>query len=341
MTDILIKSFNRPYYLDRCLNSIEKFVSGDYSVIILDDGTPQKYLDKIKEKHPNISIKKSKNYQNKEKAIAKNITNGTEINGFQIPTDLWIDAVKNASEYFIMTEDDAWFTEPIDVDNLYNIMKTKQMTLIKIGWISNRKLKSQFFTVPNTDIIFIKPNIFTAPSFIMDCFFENRFKLFSILRRLKIVDANSKNEYWVMNSMLMGFFNKNYWLDMWKNINGKVNEQLLLKNAIQWYRNNKDNTFNFGKLDSLKMNTTFQSSATNSYHKYGIECDINMFNYIINEKWLKGEFDSMQNFPKDISKNYYAHFLLDANSDRCSLESWKQWAEKFKEQYRKQGVVVD
>ena len=40
--DILIKSFNRPFYLDRCLNSIHSFVSGDYRVSILDDGTPAK-----------------------------------------------------------------------------------------------------------------------------------------------------------------------------------------------------------------------------------------------------------------------------------------------------------
>ena len=42
MTNIYIKSFNRAYYLDRCLQSIEKYVSGEYSVVDLDDGTPGK-----------------------------------------------------------------------------------------------------------------------------------------------------------------------------------------------------------------------------------------------------------------------------------------------------------
>ena len=36
--DIFIKSFNRPFYLDRCLQSIENFVEGNYEVKILDDG---------------------------------------------------------------------------------------------------------------------------------------------------------------------------------------------------------------------------------------------------------------------------------------------------------------
>lgn len=32
MIDIFIKSFNRPYYLDRCLYSIFQFVSGEYFI---------------------------------------------------------------------------------------------------------------------------------------------------------------------------------------------------------------------------------------------------------------------------------------------------------------------
>ena len=51
MTDILIKSFNRAFYLDRCLKSIKTYIIGNYKVTILDDGTPQKYLDKIQELH--------------------------------------------------------------------------------------------------------------------------------------------------------------------------------------------------------------------------------------------------------------------------------------------------
>ena len=49
-TSILIKSFNRAFYLDRCLKSIKTYVTGNYTVTILDDGTPQKYLDKIQQK---------------------------------------------------------------------------------------------------------------------------------------------------------------------------------------------------------------------------------------------------------------------------------------------------
>ena len=125
--EIFIKSFNRPYYLDRCLQSIENFVDGDFVVKILDDGTPEKYLQKIKEKHPNVEILTSKNYQTKIIAIEENLKTGKEIDGFTIPTDLWYNAAKNASEYFIMTEDDVWFTQKINVNNLQEIGKKHQI----------------------------------------------------------------------------------------------------------------------------------------------------------------------------------------------------------------------
>lgn len=341
MIDILIKSFNRPYYLDRCLYSIQKFVSGDYTITVLDDGTPSIYLDKIQEKYPTIKIKKSKNYVHKANAIIENIKTGKEINGFQIPTDLWIASVKEASDYFIMTEEDVWFTEPINVDELASTMHRYNMVLIKLGWISNRPIKSILQPIPNTDILSIKPKIFTAPPFIMDWFFENKFKLFSLLLRLKIIDKYSKNEYWIMNALLMGFYNKEYWLKIWENFNNIVDETLQIKNAIQWYRKHKGNPYNFGKLKSLKMNTTFISSATNSYHKYGIDCDINIFNHIMNQQWYLDNFNAIQNFPKDISEDYYSSFLDKENNPKCTSKTWKKWAEKFKEQYRKQDVNVD
>ena len=76
--DILIKSFNRPYYLDRCLQSIAKYAQNpDYSIIVLDDGTPQKYLDKIQEKHSEIKILKSEFYTEKSQLLQKQLQKTT------------------------------------------------------------------------------------------------------------------------------------------------------------------------------------------------------------------------------------------------------------------------
>ena len=61
--NILIKSYYRPYLLDRCLQSIYEKVNdaNNIEIIILDDGTPQKYLDKITTINPNVKLCRDEN----------------------------------------------------------------------------------------------------------------------------------------------------------------------------------------------------------------------------------------------------------------------------------------
>ena len=339
MTDILIKSFNRPHYLDRCIASIYQNVSGNYTITILDDGTPERYLEKIQEKYPEIKIIKSESYQNKTNAIAENLVSGKEIDGFQIPTNLWINAVKNASEYFIITEEDVWFKEKIDVDFLLDSAKTNNINLLKLGWLGNSRDNNflKFNEINDKIEATIPENLFLGSQKTMESFFFNTFKFFTILYKLGKVDNNTRLKYWTLNSILMGFYKKEYWLEIWKNMHGKVDEKRQLANASAFYNKNKDNKNFISRLKTEAMHTTFQSSATNSYHKYGNDFDVNQFNHQINQAWLKGDFDAMQNFPKDFSLDYFEQFL----NEKINISEWKKWVENFKNHYRETGSDVD
>ena len=337
--NIFIKSFNRPYYLDRCLQSIENFVEGNFWVKVLDDGTPEKYLQKIKEKHPKVEIITSKNYQNKIAAIAENLKTGKEIDGFSIPTDLWYSAAKNASEYFIMTEDDVWFTQKINVNALQETCNQNKISLLKLGWLGNNKDDEWTVISEISEVINrVHPkDLLLFPEFINDLFFYNKFKFFTILYKLGIVDNTTKQKYWALNSILMGFWEKEYWLHIWKDAKGKVDEKQQLRNASNFYKKNRNNPNFLAKLNSEVMKTTFQSSATNSYHQYGDDFDVNYFNYLINEAWYNGAFDEMQNFPKDFSLEYFEKFL----DSKINKIAFKNWVSKFKSQYRNLGCKVD
>lgn len=339
MVDIFIKSFNRPYYLDRCLNSIFRFVAGSFQITILDDGTPKIYLDKIQEKYPSVKIITSENYETKTKAINENLATGKEIDGFQIPTLLWRNAVKNGSEYCIVTEDDVWFTAPINVDELSKTAKEHQISLLKLGWLGNSTDEQWLNLSPITsEIVAVKPqNLFLSSPMVMDWFFYNKFKFFTIGYRLKKFDNYTKLKYWALNSILMGFWQKDYWLYIWKDSNGKVDEKQQLRNAAIYYRNHQTNPHFIAKLQNEVMQTTFQSSATNSYHEYGIDFDVNLFNHIINEKWLYGEFDAMQNFPKDFSIEYFISFI----DGKINIEEYQKWTNRFKNQYKNLGCNVE
>ena len=339
MVNIFIKSFNRPFYLDRCLQSIENFVEGNFWVKVLDDGTPEKYLQKIKEKHPKVEIITSKNYQNKIAAIEENLKSGKEIDGFSIPTDLWYSAAKNASEYFIMTEDDVWFTQKINVNALQETCKQNKISLLKLGWLGNNKDDEWTVISEISEVINrVHPkDLLLFPEFINDLFFYNKFKFFTILYKLGVVDNTTKRKYWALNSILMGFWEKEYWLHIWKDAKGKVDEKQQLRNASNFYKKNRNNPNFLAKLNSEVMKTTFQSSATNSYHQYGDDFDVNYFNHLINEAWYNGAFDEMQNFPKDFSLEYFEKFL----DSKINKIAFKNWVSKFKSQYRNLGCKVD
>lgn len=339
MVTILIKSFNRPFYLDRCLASIHQFVKGNYEVKILDDGTPEKYLNKIKAKYPESNIQRSEQYQEKVKNIQENLETGKEINGFQIPTQMWIDAVKSATEFVLVTEDDVWFTKPVDLDEITSQMKTHKIDLVKLGWHGNTDAFKDLDVSPISDYLnrSYPKKLFTSNRWVMDLFMHNKFKFFSLLYRLGLVDHLTQQKYWQLNSILMGVWQKDYWLYVWKNVHVKVDEKMQLQNAAVWFHEHKKNLNIVAMSREESMKTTFQSSATNSYHKSDFDFDVNYFNHLINEAWFNESFDAMQNFPQDFSLTYLEQFL----DEKIKVEEFQKWVAQFKDLYRNLGAIVD
>ncbi|WP_291120747.1 glycosyltransferase family 2 protein [Empedobacter sp. UBA7248] len=341
MTTIIIKSFNRPYYLERCLSSIYACVKGNFEIKILDDGTPKKYLEVTKSKFPNAKIITSSQYQDKIKAIEDNILKGNKIDGFTIPTDLWFNEVKSSSDYVLVTEDDVWFTNPINIDEVVSEMKSFSIPLLKLGWLGNYSDdKNLIIDKLSDDLNQAQPQkLFTSNKFVMDLFMYNKYKFFTILYKLGLVDNKTKLKYWSLNSILMGLYQKEYWLSIWEDAKGKVDEKQQLRNAAAWCHKNKNAIFARTNQEVLK--TTFKSSATGSYHEYGNHFDVNRMNYILNEAWLNKEFDAMQNYPKDFSDDYIKSFLDKENHPDAQYDEWFKWAEKFRQQYRNLGAEVD
>ena len=336
--DIIIKSFNRPYYLDRCILSILKNVKGDFKIKIVDDGTPKKYLERIKEKHQ-VEIIPTINYLQK----SKNIEEGKENNGFVIPTESWRKAVEEASDYFLITEDDVWFTNQINCNELIEEMKSNQIHLTKLGILG-------IYSDDNyAEIKPISKNLettyplktFTSNQFVMDLFMFNKLKFFTILYKLGLVDNQTKRKYWILNSILMGIYNKEYWLYMWKDSVNLLDEKIQLRNAGVWFGKHKTNKNIVVRTKQEKMITTFKSSASGHYHDYELNLSIDKVNHILNEAWLREEFDVMENYPKDFSDVYIKKFLEQENHPDAQYVEWVKWADKFRQQYRNLGAEVE
>lgn len=336
--DIIIKSFNRPYYLERCIHSIYKFASGFEKIVVIDDGTPVKYLDKLSELFPNVIIKQNENHLLKSQALE----NDQQFKGVS-PSRSWIEEAKNSSDYFLMIEDDVWFTNEINLDEIIKDMQSKNVYMTKIGWQGNTKFSYNVQEEQITSLLTSQnpKNLFLSSKPVMKMLIENRFKFYSILCRLGITNNQTINQYYLFLSISMAIYKKNFWLNTWADSLHTPSEKNLLINASACYaRDRKGNKNIIARTDKEYLKTTYISSSTSEYHPYNLPFNINAFNKTLNEAWFLDRLDSCQNFPADFSENYIAAFLPKENIE-CNAHIWKQWVRKFKEQFKNAGSIVD
>ena len=258
--DILIKSFNRPYYLDRCLYSIEKFVKGADKIVILDDGTPQIYLDKIVSKYQNVVIKKSQFYESKQQFTI----NGVSPKEYSIPINFWLEAAKNASENFIIIEDDFWFIDFIDLKQVNNEIIKENVIFLKLIWIGSPMVIQSKETIQKNNFIVLKPKLFTTIPFLYYFIFYkfDRFKIRKTLRFLKINTQKKHLAYYTIYSVAGMVFNRDYFVSLWNNHENNIDEGLQIYNALKFLRKNKNQ---FARFNNQVLRTGFMSSATSQY----------------------------------------------------------------------------
>lgn len=335
--DIVIKSFNRPYYLDRCLFSIYKYVE-DFkgSIYILDDGTPQKYLDKITEKYPNVIVKKSAFYSKKVSFIEQ----GIQPKEYVIPTDLWSEIVDLISEYFLLIEDDTWFVDFLNASELIAEMKDNKVQITKLFWLGNDDLNQNKAIKKIKNIELLNPNLFTKNPFIYNVIFrKNYFDIHRrILAKLGIYTFKRHMAYYTIYGVAGTVINKKFYSYLWKNSQNRVEETLQILNALKFYEKNKNITFAKYKHEILK--TGFQSSATNQ-HKEHFEGNIDMFqfNKILNEAWFKDALSSVIDLPADMDSDRIKNILDTEGS--INSDQWILWVSSFKNQYLSIGCQID
>jgi hypothetical protein len=337
--DILIKSFNRPYYLDRCIQSIVlNSQNSEYKIIVLDDGTPQKFLDKLLGKYPEIKILKSDLYIEKSNAIANNNSN---INS-KIPIDLWINSAKNASNYFLLIEDDFWFTTAFNLKKFRLNLETDKIKMLKLCWLGNSKLLPEKTISNNKQYSIYIPNLYIQNPYLFHLIFRiDRFKIRKILTLFKIYSKERFFNYYTIYATSGAIFKKKYFLNLWKNHKNSVDEGLQLLNAVKFI-NKKKKSSNFGFSNNELMKTGFLSSSGNQNKAFkNISIDMFTFNKIINEAWFNNDFDTMENYPNDLNSEKMETLLIKSNNPLAQVSEWKKWVQAFKNQYIAFGCKID
>lgn len=327
---ILIKSFNRPYYLDRCLASIQEYAEGFKKILIMDDGTPQIYLDKIKQKYPFVDIVYSENYEEKQKYI---LNKKGEFNT-TIPSKLWTASAEKSTDYFVMMEDDMWFTSKIDLKDMSILLSKNDVQLFKLFWLGNPKLvdyqdkKSMEFL----ELCQPKTKIFNKFYFY---WIHYRFqRLNKIKSFFGLYNKENLLDYYSIYGVAGMIFKKEYYLALWQQNQPIVNEMQQLLNAISYLKNKAKYPVAKPKTELLK--TGFISAATNSNKEhYNNQSNMFMLNENLNQLWFNDKIEPIENLPSDFSQKYIFDLL---KSDSAPFaENWLNWHDEFKQQYIKLG----
>ncbi len=336
--NILIKSFNRPYYLDKCIQSILQFVTNsELKIWVLDDGTPNEYLNKLKVKYPIISIYKSEYYQTKNELII------SESEGFvpNIPINLWVESAKKASDHFLLLEDDFWFIKPINLNEIGIELMENKIQMLKLCWLGNSKLLPKNSIKNSKAINVYSDNLITKNKFLYQLIFHA--KKYFISGFMKFFQLNTEQnllDYYHIYATAGAIFEKKYFLSLWQNHQNKVDESLQIKNAIGFLKENKNS--NFGYLDQEILKTGFASAATNSNKNYeNIKIDMFVFNKILNQAWFNNEFIVTDDFENDLNFSDIETILENENNPKALKLEWQKWTIAFKKQYTDFGCQID
>ena len=319
--DIYIKSFNRAYLLHRTIASIYNYLNDfDGRIVVLDDGTPQKYLDKISELFPDVQIVKSPYYEQKTKDISLN-----KVPEKVIPADFWRDEVLKGSEYFILLEDDMWFTQPINYKDFTKEVYDLKMDMIKFLWLKNNKLISDNIIQKTEYFNIVQPKVLTKNPFLFDAIFRtNKFKLGSLVTKL----LNHKLElltYYHLYMVAGGVFSKRYYQACWKSNQNNVDE---LKQISQLLKSEINK--NVGNSNTEILKTTLKTTATLiSKEKLGTTVDIFKINRILNEEWLVGNTYKIDDFNLDIPTDWIKNCILKFENNTNLYSDWEVWHKTF------------
>lgn len=335
--DIVIKSFDRPYYLERCLRSIYQFVEGEFNVRVLDDGTPAEYLARITELFPEVAIYTSPLYELKVAAIRAHVAGKQPFDQGTIPTAFWLEQVAQCSAIFLLLEDDIWLTGPLLLDEIERDMSVNGLDLVKISWLGNDSVITGIKKPIGKQLEEIIPYIPLASELLVLDRYGVRSVLTSLgLLRLVRADFKLQLPVYTMYGVASAFFTKKYWLYLWEGAQLRVDELKQLQKAGRWYKHHHGR---YAKSTTELTQTSFITSSTNMYK--GVELDIFVFNYCLNEAWLSGSLNSLQNFPRDFSQSYLGEILNAANNSRARFVEWEKWIQRFKAQYLGFGCKVE
>jgi hypothetical protein len=307
-------------------------LKGDFNITVLDDGTPTKYLEKIKSRFPSVEILRSDSAALKELAISTHV-NGEKLYDLKdVPTSFWVNAIGQGSETFLLMEEDGWMTDVLNVNDTLNAMHQNNIVSLKLFWCDNVHIVKGEKIAVTPDIETISP-AFVKNRMLASLLLNRKFKIRSAISKSAFLTKQFVLPYYAMYTVSSAFFSKKFWTSVWEVPAGSINEEQQLLNALKWHFLHPESRY--GKTHIEKCSTSYITSCYNSFRK--VEFDFISFNHHLNEAWYTDALAPLMDFPADFNTGYLWRFI---NNSNLQFLDWKAWIELFQDQFRHQGCKI-
>lgn len=294
--NVYIKSFNRPFYLDRCIRSVNFLVAGVSKVIVLDDGTLSRYMKKIVAMHPHVEVRSSGADDGKYELLRQEQFKAIR-NLYPIASDFWLEEIeKEKASYFFMMEDDAWMSRRLDLGLIGDRLEALEGVIYKCWWgddLTHAHNVYRAFRARNGQTF--------------DCF------------RPAVDHIRNLYSAWVV---AFAVFRRDYWLHNFSGLRRMADEQTQLCNVHDFMMRNPAAGFSKSRERCVYQGWAVPGRSTPEYYDKGLRQHLYMD--ALNEAWYEGRLDVTENYPYDFSDSYLVSLLAKELSSG-QVEIWKQW----------------
>ena len=312
--NIYIKTFNRPFYLDRCIASLKAYAHGRGEIRVMDDGTLRRYQARLKERHPGVVFLHS-NADDDKFALLKQQRFEEIRQRHDDPAAFWVRTARaEPDSHFMVMEDDTWLVEDLDLAAIGAVLKHTDAAMLRLHW--------HMLTTGRERIYHREP---LGTDLTLDFFMPE----FRIDREKKSIDVFDLFMIWQSS---MAIYRRDFYVHCQDKVDHYMNEHWQVKRAAELYMSApKDNRPRFAKTNRAVVHQGWIVPARSepTYYREGLVQHV--FMECLNEAWYEGRLDPSQSLPLDFSEAYIVELLRHA-LDEAHVSAWLKWRGEYVKQ---------
>lgn len=293
MVNVYIKSFGRPFYLDRCIRSVKFNVRGYDRIIVLDDGTERRHLDRLREIHPQVEIRSSGADDGKLELLREQKFQEISMHYPDAPS-FWVTEIgADPYRYTLVLEDDTWIVRSIDLPSMIKDLADNDALICKFWWSTHtHEIIAQHAAARG-------PNI----------------EYFAVNEHL----SQAARSIWIVAFAL---FRRDYWLHCVSRAKRLGDERSQFAAAIEFSAAQSTATFAKTGQRCLHQGWVIPARSTPEYYDKGLIQHLYMD--VLNKAWLEGRLKPSEGYPHDFSHDYIVALLAN-NLPEGVVNAWDVW----------------